>query len=201
MDNQPTLTITQTEPHPVSPLLRNLLEDTSAPVLAYLSGQVGLPRVPGLSKDALIRRLLNHLSGEQLTDLEDDLIAARFGSLSVEALLDLALQTQHTGRAGSPRLEDMRTDQARLVEGGTRRWVFTMHGYDVVIDVGQRQLACACDYFKYAAQRQALCKHLARGLTLIPPVYARDALIDLLVTREYGGPDTPPWQFTSLQAA
>lgn len=201
MDKQPTLTITQIEARRISPLLRNLLEDTSAPVLAYLSDRAGLPRVPGLSKDALIRRLLNGLSVEQLADLEDDLIAARFGSLSVEALLDLALQTQRTGRAGSPRLEDMRTDQARLVEGGTRRWVFTMHGYDVMIDVAQRRLACGCDYFKYASQRHALCKHLARGLTLIPPVYAREALIDLLVTREYGGPDTPPWRFTSLQAA
>ena len=201
MNDHLTLTITRSEPRNISPLLRNLLEDTSPPILAYLSDRFGLPRVPGLSQEGLIRRLLNHLSDEDLHDLEDDLIAARYGSLSVDDLLELALTTQQNGRSGAPRLEDMPVEQARLVEGGPHRWVFTMHGYDVMIDVAHRRMACGCDYFKFASHRNALCKHLARALTLIPPVYARDALIDLLVTRQYGGPDTPPWDFTSLQAA
>lgn len=201
MNDHLTLTITQGEPRPISPLLHNLLEDTSAPILAYLSDRYGLPRVPGLAQAGLIRRLLSHLSDDELHELEDDLIAARYGSLSVDDLLDMALTTQQTGRAGAPRLEDMPVEQARLVEGGPQRWAFTMHGYDVLIDVAQRRMACGCEYFKFAAHRHALCKHLARALTLIPPVYARDALIDLLVTRQYGGPDMPPWEFTSLQAA
>lgn len=201
MNDHTTLTITRSEPRPISPLLRNLLEDTSPPILAYLSDRFGLPRVPGLSQEGLIRRLLNHLSDDDLRDLEDDLIAARYGSLSVNDLLELALITQQNGRAGSPRLEDMLVDQARLIEGGPQRWAFTMHGYDVMIDVARRRMACGCEYFKFAAHRNALCKHLACALTLIPPVYARDALIDLLVTRQYGGPDLPPWDFTSLQAA
>lgn len=76
-----------------------------------------------------------------------------------------------------------------------------MHGYDVVIDLQERLLGCDCEYFRFSSHHQALCKHLAFALTLIPETYAREALIDLLVSRQYGGPETPHWEFEGLRAA
>lgn len=184
------------------PVLLNLLHDTSAPVLVYLAEGHGLRRVPGLSREDLIARVLRQLSPEQLAELQDDLIAARYGSLPVEDLLALALERdERQGGSPRPRLDDMPADEATLDEHEGGRWVYTMHGYDVVIDAGERELACGCPYFQFAAGRGALCKHLARAFTLLPETYARDALIDLLVSRDYGGPDTPRWYFSSPRAA
>ncbi len=186
----------------VSPVLLNLLRDTGTPILAYLAEQHGLRRVPGLSRSGLIDRVLRHLPEDALHRLEDDLIAARYGSLPVDELLSLALQdsARQSGQR-QPRLDDMPADNAFLVEGGTRRWLYTMHGHDVTIDLSRRRLSCTCPYFRFAARRQALCKHLARAFTLIPEAYAREALIDLLISRGYGGPDTPRWQFSLRRAA
>ena len=185
----------------VSPLLINLLRDTSTPILVYLAEQHGLRRVPGLTRQALVDRILRQLSEEALRRLEDELIAARYGSLSVSDLLKLALEGDKQRHGRAPRLEDMPTDAARLIEGDARHWVYTMHGYDVIIDLERRHLACSCPFFQFASRRQALCKHLARAFTLVPEVYAREALIDLLVSRGYGGPDTPGWSFDTPKAA
>ncbi len=182
-------------------LLINLLRDTSTPILVYLAEQYGLRRVPGLTRQALVDRILRQLSEEVLRRLEDDLIAARYGSLSVSDLLQLALEGDRRRHGRAPRLEDMPADDARLIEGDARRWVYTMHGYDVIIDLDRRYLACSCPFFQFASRRQALCKHLARAFTLVPEAYAREALIDLLVSRGYGGPDTPGWSFDAPKAA
>lgn len=187
----------------VSPVLLNLLRDTSEPILVYLSEQYGLHRVPGLKKPDLIARLLRHLPEDALKDLENGLIAAHYGGLSTDELLRRALQesTGNLGRAGRPRVEDVTPDAATLVEGSTRRWHYALHGYDVVIDLDRRCMGCSCQYFVFSSRRQALCKHLAAVLRLIPQAYAREALIEMLVTREYGGPDTPRWRFAPLKAA
>jgi hypothetical protein len=186
-----------------SPVLVNLLRDTSAPVLVYLGEQLGLRRVPGLDRTELIARLLRQLDADQLQDLEDRLIAAHYGGLSVGDLLQRALESgeQRTGRAGGPRLDEIDAGDATLVEGGSQRWMYTMRGHDVVIDMAHHILACDCPFFAFASHRQVLCKHLAMGFKLIPEVYARDALIDLLVAREYGGPQGSRWTFRSLEAA
>ncbi len=196
------LTVIRSRRRPVSPVLLNLLRDTSNPILAYLAEQHGLRRVPGLSRSGLIDRMLRHLPDDALRRLEDDLIAARYGSLPVGDLLDLALQAsaRQSGQ-GKPRLDDMPADVAILIEGGTQRWAYTMHGHDVTIDLARRRLSCTCPYFRFAARRQALCKHLARAFTLIPEAYARETLIDLLISRGYGGPDSPRWQFSTPRAA
>lgn len=183
------------------PVLVNLLHDTSAPVLVYLAEQHGLRRVPGLSRDDLIARILRQLAPAQLAELQDDLIAARYGSLPVEDLLALALERDERQQGRRPRLDDMPAGEATLAEQEGSRWAYTMHGYDVVIDAGGRELSCECPYFQFAAGRGALCKHLARAFTLLPQAYAREALIDLLVSRDYGGPDTPRWYFSSPRAA
>lgn len=184
------------------PLLMNLLRDTSAPVLVYLAEKYGLPRVPGLSRGELVQRILRHLTPAELTDLQGDLIAARYGARPVEDLLAAVLRHDE-GKLehGRPRLDDMPSEEATLIQGGTRRWLYTMHGHDVVIDMNHRYLACSCPFFRFASHRRALCKHLARALTLVPEAYAREVLIDLLIAQEYGGPDAPAWQFTSLRAA
>ena len=191
---------TQTLPN-MPRVIYNLLQDTGTPVLVYIAERHGLPRVPGLDKQALITRLLSNLSTEELADLADDLIAAHYGGFPVQTLLDkvLLLDAKHSGRSGNPHLEDMPAENARLTESDTQYWVYTMHGHDVKIDLRQRTLACDCAYFRFSSHRQALCKHIARALTLIPEAYARAVLIELLVAREYGGPDTPHWHFKSLE--
>jgi len=184
----------------VSPVLMNLLYDTGAPALAFLAERYGLQRIPGLtSNQAIISRILKYLGPQQLERLKDDLIASRFGALSVEGLVKLAVvrDRQQTGRA-APRLDQVSREGARLVEGSTQRWIYTLRGHDVVVDTAQRLLACDCRYFQFAAHRQGLCKHLATVFQLIPEVYAREALIDLLVSRQYGGPDTPRWRFIPI---
>ncbi len=187
----------------IPPLLVNLLRDTSEPVLIHLSEQYGLRRIPGLKKADLIARLLRHLPEAALKDLENGLIAARYGGLSTDDLLKRALQVSaaSTRRAGKPRVEDITPQAATLVEGSPRRWHYTLHGYNIVIDLNRRYLGCSCQYFAFSARRQAICKHLAAVLRVIPETYAREALIEMLVVREYGGPDAPRWRFEPLKAA
>ncbi|GAB4469015.1 MAG: hypothetical protein Kow00124_03850 [Anaerolineae bacterium] len=187
-------------------VLINLLKDTSAPVLVALSEQYHLPRVPGLSQQALIDRLIRNLSAAELNELKDSLIAARFGGMPIEMLLRLALErdtiraARRRIRAARARLDTISPDEAVLLEGGPRRWAFTMHGYDVLVDLTARRLACSCTFFSFAARRRALCKHIATAFELIPETYAREALIDLLVWREYGTTDMPGWQFEARAA-
>lgn len=181
-------------------VLNNLLWASSEQALAYLAEQHGIRRVPGLSKQALLTRIVKSLTPNQMNRLKDDLIAARYGALSVDGLIKLAL-VQDKQRAGkpAPRLDHISPESAVLVEGGTTRWHYTMRGHDVVVDAKHRALACDCGYFQFAARRMALCKHLAMVFHLIPEVYAREALIDLLVTCQYGGYDTPRWRFVPIR--
>lgn len=191
------------QPHPARPsgVLVNLLKDTSIPVLIALSEQYGLPRVPGLNHDALTSRLLRGLSSDQLRRLKDHLIAARFGGMSVTDLVDLALErdagraSRQGGGQGTPRMDQISQQEALLLESGLRYWVYAIRGHEVSIDLHHRTVSCACSYFAFSARRQALCKHIAITFKMIPEVYARDALIDLLIWREYGTTDTPAWTF------
>jgi hypothetical protein len=180
-------------------LLHNLLSDSSPHILVFLAEQYGLRRIPGLSKEALIERIMHHLLEDDLQLLMDNLIAARFGSLPVEQLVDMALQ--HADSKQKPRLDQISPAEAILIEGGPSRWVYTMRGHDVVIDLERRHLTCDCHFFRFASRQQALCKHLATALKLLPEVYARETLIDLLVSRQYGGPQTPRWHFERRPAA
>jgi hypothetical protein len=181
--------------------LLNLLSDEDTPALAFLAERYGLHRIPGLTtKQAIVNRVLRSLTPPQLDRLKDDLIAARYGALSVDGLVRLAL-VKDKQRAGhpAPRLDQISPESATLVEKSTGRWIYTMRGHDTLVDTGQHVLACDCRYFKFSARRGALCKHLATVFRLIPEVYSREALIDLLVSRRYGGPNTPQWRFTPLR--
>jgi hypothetical protein len=188
--------------NPVSPTLDNLLRDASLPTLAVLAERYGLRRMPGMSKHSLIARIVTHLSANELVDLEDELIAARYGTLSVDELLGVALKqdAERLGRPGKPRLDQISPDDATLLEGGARRWVYTMRGHDVTIDIDQRHLACSCRFFSFAAHQHALCKHLVTAFQVIPAIYAREALIDLLIWREYRSSAGQRWQFESTYA-
>lgn len=187
---------------PVSPVLVNLMRDTGAPILIFLAERYGLRRVPGLSHDNLIQRILSSLTPEQLAALEQELIAARFGTMTVRQLLDLALEhdAQRLGPTGKPRLDQVSPSEAVLVEGSPRCWVYTLRGHYAVIDLVNRRLSCDCHHFSFASRHMALCKHLVTVLELIPAAYAREVLIDLLVSRDYGGQHTD-WQFDHSQAA
>lgn len=182
-------------------VLVNLMRDTSAPTLAFLAERYGLRRVPGLSRDTIIMRILRNLPLDQLAALEADLIAARYGALPVGDLVQAAVEAAAQGGRPAPRLDQISPREAFLVDRGMRRWAFTMRGHDVSIDIPNRTLACDCGYFTFAARRKALCKHLAVAFQLIPEVYARDALIELLVMRQYGDRSVQRWQFVSTRQA
>jgi hypothetical protein len=184
-------------------VLINLLHDTSAPVLALLAERYGLHRIPGLSAQALIARILDHLPGEALAALQDELVTAHFGVFPIDALLELALSSEQERKKGAsrPRMDQISLDEATLLSGGPPRWDYTMRGHDQVIDLGRRLLACDCEFFAFASKRQVLCKHLATVFKLIPIVYAREALIDLLVVRQYGDQREDRWYFESTRAA
>jgi hypothetical protein len=185
-----------------SPTLDNLLRDASVPTLAVLAERYGLRRMPGMSKHSLVSRIVAHLSPDELVDLEDELIAARYGTLSVDELLSVALaqDAARLSRPGRPRLDQITPDDAILLEGGAQRWVYTMRGHDVTVDIGQRYLACSCRFFSFAAHRHALCKHLVTAFQVIPAIYAREALIDLLIWREYRAGAEQRWQFESTHS-
>jgi hypothetical protein len=194
--------LSRDQANPVSPTLDNLLRDASLPTLAVLAERYGLRRMPGMSKPGLVARIVTHLTAEELVDLEDELIAARYGTLSVDELLGVALKqdAERLSRPGKPRLDQISSDDATLLEGGSRRWVYTMRGHDVTIDIDRRYLACSCRYFSFAAHQHALCKHLVTAFQVIPAIYAREALIDLLVWREYRSGVGLRWQFESTYA-
>jgi hypothetical protein len=167
-------------------ILTSLLQDTGMPVLVMLSEKYGVRRVPGLGKKQVISRLLQHLAPDALTRLEQELIAARFGPASIDDLLNIVLERDGVRSASSPRLEDMSIRDVILVESKARRWVYTMRGHDMVINLDEHILACDCLFFAFAAKRRTLCKHLATALKLLPPAYAREVLVDLAVARLYG---------------
>ncbi|MBN1426789.1 MAG: hypothetical protein JXB07_00295 [Anaerolineae bacterium] len=186
-----------------SAVLINLLHDTSPPVLALLAEKHGLQRIPGLTARNLITRILARVADEDLLDLQNELVAARFGALPIDALLEIALigEQDHKGGGSKPRMDQISLDEATLLRSGPPRWDYTMRGHDQVIDVAQRLLACDCEFFSFASKRQVLCKHLATAFKLIPSTYAREALIDLLVVRRYGDRQEDRWDFDSPRAA
>lgn len=184
-------------------VLINLLHDTSAPVLALLAEKYGLHRIPGLTTNDMVSRILGHLSDEALLDLQNELVTAHFGDLPVKDLLEIAIagQQERGGNASKPRLDQISLQEATLLRSGPPRWEYTMRGHDQVIDLDHRLLACDCEFFTFSSRRQVLCKHLATAFQAIPPAYARDALIDLLVLREYGDRREGRWYFESTHAA
>jgi hypothetical protein len=200
---KPRFTVIRGDGRRASKVVLNLMHDTSAPTLIWLAERYGLRRIPGLSKRDLIMRILRRLSASDLTRLQQDLIAARFGPLTVDSLLQMALHqdSQRLGRPGKPRLDQVSAGDAILVEGGTGHWVYTMRGHDAEIDLVERRLSCDCTFFGFASRRKVLCKHLATAFKLLPEAYAREALIDLLVSREYGDGQATRWQFESRRAA
>jgi hypothetical protein len=187
-------------PPPDTDVLANLLNDTGMTVLVMLCEKYGLRRVPGLGKGQIVERMLRRLSPEDQKRLEEELIAARFGQASIDDLLDIVMEHDAGHPAARPRLEEMSLGDATLVESGGRRWVYTMRGHDVLIDLGEHVLGCDCAFFAFAARRQMPCKHLVTALRLLPPVYAREVLIDLAVARRFGG-YAGGWYFASHRAA
>lgn len=183
-----------------STVLASLLRDIGTTVLVMLSEKYGLRRVPGLGKEQLVERMLKHLSHDNQNRLEDELIAARFGQASVDDLLDIVLEKDTRHPSSRPRLDEVSLGDAALIESSSRRWVYTMRGHDVQIDLNQHVLACDCAFFAFSARRQMPCKHLITGLRLLPQVYAREVLIDLVLARRYGG-SGGGWFFESRRAA
>jgi hypothetical protein len=181
-------------------VLSNLLADTDARLVAMFYNRHGLKPIPGLSRDGQIQRMLAHLTSHQLKQLEDELIAARYGDISTEALIQILMSNDGSGRQNHARMDQITASQATLLEQKGRRWNFTMRGHDVMLDVDRRRMACDCEFFAFAHARGKLCKHLATALGLIPESYAREVMIDLLVHREYGK-HRPDWSFESKRAA
>jgi hypothetical protein len=180
-------------------VLANLMRDTGVTVLVMLSEKYGLRRIPGLGKEQLIERILRNLPEDSHKRLEEELISARFGQASIDDLLDMLFEDEGNRKAAKPRLEDMSPSDATLIESGSRRWVYTMRGHDVRVDLNERVLGCDCAFFTFSAKRQMPCKHIITALRLVPQVYARDVLIDLVVARRFGGGDG--WDFESGRAA
>lgn len=180
-------------------VLINLLKDTGMPVLVMLSEKYGLRRVPGLGKQQIIQRILRNLQPEALDRLEVEMIAARFGQASVDDLLALVLEEDARRSASRPHMDEVSRGDAILIERSARRWVYTMRGHDVTVDMDRHVLACDCPFFAFASKRERLCKHLATALKLLPPVYAREVLIDLAVARRYDG-EADRWEFASRAA-
>jgi hypothetical protein len=177
-------------------MLANLLHDTSTPALIVLAEQYGVPGGLRKSHEALVEHLLRDLLPEAQARLMGELIAARYGALSVEELLSQALATavRREPRATAPVLEAVSADEAALTEDGPPRWGFVIRDHPVTVDVAARRLTCNCRHFEFAARRGMLCKHLVMAFRLMPEEAAREALIDLLAVEQYGGPQTPRWQ-------
>lgn len=165
---------------------QHLLQDASIPALVMLSERYDIMRIPGLSKQQIITRLLTSLTDNQLRALRGDLIVANFGGLSTEELLKIVIsQDRKKDTVGRARLDHVSIEQASLVEASGRRWHYTIRGHDATIDLPHRQMACSCMFFKFAAPKGVLCKHLATVLRCIPQTYAREVLIDLILQRTY----------------
>lgn len=188
---------------PTSDILLNLLRDSDASLINYLAETYGIMRVPGLSHDKLIQRLLRHLTADEADSLRGDLIAARFGNAPVAALLEMILENAGgaEGLKRRPRVDQISPHEATLLQGGPQVWTYTMRGYDVMINAMSHTLMCSCPFFGFAARRRGLCKHLVLAFKLIPDAYARTILIDLVVAQLYGNKDTDPWHFKGETAA
>src|SRR5574341_1267366 len=167
------LELTASARRDVADLVHNLLNDTGTPALIYLAERHGLPRVPGLGRAALIERILLHLSPAALAELGDELIASRFGDVPTPALLARLrdLSGERMPHTGAPRLDSISAEEATLLESASGRWLFTMRGHDVGVDVAGQTLKCDCAFFTFASKRSALCKHLLTALALIPEAY------------------------------
>ncbi|NDJ53144.1 MAG: hypothetical protein GYB68_08690, partial [Chloroflexi bacterium] len=157
----------------------------------------GLPRIPGLNRPALARRLATQLATEDLESVLAQVVAGRFGFLSVSELVDMLIGQDATRlkKAGSARLDLISESDVRVTQPGPPHWAFVVRRYDVGIDTERRELHCSCPHFRVVAGKAALCKHLAQAFKSMPAVYAHTALIDLLLRREYSGPQTDGWDF------
>ncbi|MGF1504503.1 MAG: hypothetical protein GYB64_05970 [Chloroflexi bacterium] len=173
-------------------IIDRLLTEADIAALVYIADRHGLKRVPGLSRKQLVGRLKRHVPARALFD---GLVAAKYGSYTTADLLELLLHDPAYDRlsAGKPRLDHIDRQRAVLLEGTPRRWAYTMRGHDVIIDLGRQALACDCRYYTFAARHRLICKHIATALDLIPEVYSRSALIDLLLNRDV-------WTFKAVSA-
>ena len=176
--------------------LANLLNDTSTPALMALAERYGLKGVWLQSHEALVEAMRRDLPPAVQARLMDELVAARYGALTIDGLLTEVLTTamRRDPRTTAPVLEAVSESEAELVEEGPPRWRFTIRGHSVTVDAAARHLACDCRHFEFAGRRGMLCKHLAMAFRLMPEAAAREALIALLVTEQYGGPKTPRWR-------
>src|SRR5262245_28172949 len=104
------------------------MNDTDVSVLAMLSTRFGLMRVPGLSKAAIMERLLRYLSDERLQMLQNELIAARYADLSIGKLIEMVNAEPKRDHTSKARLDQINMGDAILVEASDRRWQYTMRG-------------------------------------------------------------------------
>lgn len=177
-------------------MLANLLHDTSAPALIVLVERYGLKGAWRQSHQALVEQMLRDLSPEVQRRLMDELIAARYGALSIEDLLEETLATalRRDPRTTAPVVEAVSEEESDLTEDGPPRWRFIIRKHPVMVDIEGRRLTCDCRHFEFAGRRGMLCKHLVMAFRLMPEDAARAALMDLLATEQYGGPQTSRWR-------
>lgn len=182
-------------------LLGNLLRDTSPPTLAILARRYGLEDISRLDEREIVERILHDLSEQALAQLENELIAARYGAFGVQELLGIAFKraAERATRTSRPQLGTVSPGEATLLQDGPPRWRYAIRDHNVLIDLSVRCLACDCKHFEFARRQGMLCKHLAMAFTLMPTDCAHAALTDLLATEQYGGLNTPRWTFSPIQ--
>jgi hypothetical protein len=181
-------------------VLSNLLADTDSRMVAILYNRHGLKPIPGLSKDGQIQRILANLDDHALKQLQNELVAVRYGDMPTDTLIRIVMEGNHLRQHIRARMDQIALSEATLIDQKGRRWAFTMRGHDVVIDADRRKLACDCEFFAFAHRGGGLCKHLATAVRLIPASYAREVLIELAVQHEYGK-ERYRWSFESKRAA
>jgi hypothetical protein len=176
--------------------LRVLLAHTPAATLVHIAQEFGLPRVPGLSQTQWVERLLAAVPHDKLYD---SLIALRYGVFGLDELLNKLLDGIPYNKVpiSRPRMDRIDPQAVVVVAHTTTRWAFTMRGHDVLLDVRTHQLGCDCRHFEFASRYGAICKHIATAFRVIPAAYARAAIIDLLIEREFG-PAERSWAFLAL---
>ena len=189
-----------TEHGGMSASLVRLLDEASLDAMLTFAKTQQIPVAHLLTRHDVIMALLRYLNDGQLAELTESLIRARYGRMSIRELLDtLIARSVERSRRPAPRLDRVSQDDAALVQGSPDCWTYTMRGHDVTIDLARHSVGCSCTYFTFSARHGGLCKHLATAFALMPEVYAREALIDLIIAQSDSDNPRGGWRFTGTR--